>query len=130
MKVIITLPIDKIKLIQLDIKIVNYVFNSYPRSDKGYKLWLVEYGGQKFTNRECITLNEFGKKRKSEHLKMKILETMAKKTRFDVKVFVMDTSSNERTITKVSNYHLTRDKVRMKLYHLKDTIMSALIFMI
>lgn len=123
MKVIQTLLIDQIKLIELDGKVVNYVFNIYIRGDDGYKLWVMKHGGSKFTNCGCITFNESWKNRKSKYMKMKILETMAGNTQFEDEVSVMDTSSSEWTITKASNYYLTCDKVRIELYLLKGTIM-------
>lgn len=48
---------------------------------------------------------------------------MAKKTQFEVEVPTIDiTTSNDGMITEASNYHLTCDKVRRELYHLKGML--------
>lgn len=46
---------------------------------------------------------------------MKILETIAGKTYFKVKVFAIDTSNNEEMIILSSDYHLTCDKIRRRI---------------
>lgn len=43
---------------------------------------------------------------------MKVLQTMAVKTQFEVEVSAMDTSNIKGIITKAYEYHLTHDKVR------------------
>lgn len=52
------------------------------------------------------------KGKKSKDLGMKLLESRAKKTQFEADVLTIDTSRSEGTITKASDYHLTRDKLR------------------
>lgn len=42
------------------------------------------------------------------------MKTMTK-TQFKVEVPIMKTNSSERTITKVSDYHLTHDKVKREI---------------
>lgn len=44
-----------------------------------------------------------------------LLETMAKKTQFEVEFHTMDTSSIKEIVTEASDYHLTRDKVMRKI---------------
>lgn len=51
----------------------------------------------------------------SKDLGMKLLETMEENTQFEMEVPTMYTNSSEGTITRVSNYPLTRDKVNMKI---------------
>lgn len=58
LKILKPFLIAQIKLIQLDDKVVNYIFNYYPKGVKGYELWEVEYGGSKFIIYRCITFSE------------------------------------------------------------------------
>ena len=101
--------------IQLDIKIVECVFNSYPRCRKGYEQLGVGPGGLKFTNPICINFSDFHHRKKSKDMGMKILENMAEKTQFEVEVPTIDTSNNEGMITKTFAYHFIHDKVGKKI---------------
>lgn len=107
--------IDEIKSILFDGKFVNCVFNGYPRGRNGYELLAMELGGLKFINHKCITFSESYKGNKSKDVGMKILETMAEKTRFEVKVPLMNTISSERRIIDTYDYHLTHIKVMRKI---------------
>lgn len=82
-------------ILQLYDKVINCVFNGYPRSDKGYEPLEVEHEWSKFIINKCITFSEMCKRSNSKDLEMKVLKTMAKKTQFKVEVHVMDTSSSD-----------------------------------
>lgn len=51
---------------------------------------------------------------------------MAEKYQFEIDVPTTITNSSDRTITMVSDYHLTRVKIRKTLYYLEGTIMVVL----
>lgn len=46
---------------------------------------------------------------------MKLLETMAEKTQFEMKFPTMDTSSSKGIVTEAFDYHLTHDKVSSEI---------------
>lgn len=46
---------------------------------------------------------------------MEFLETRAGKTQFEMEVPTIDISSSDVMVTEASNYHLTRNKVKMKI---------------
>lgn len=58
LKVIKTFFIDHIYPIQLDRKVVDCVFNDYPRGGKDYELLKAGPGGSKFINYDYITFHE------------------------------------------------------------------------
>lgn len=113
-KITKALHVAQIKLILIYGKVVGYVGNGYPRGGKSYDLLKVEPGGSKFINHICITFNVCLEK-KSKDLRMKLLEIMTKKTRFEVKFPTMDISCSKGTIIKAYDCHLTHDKASNKI---------------
>lgn len=89
-----TLLIDQIKSIQFDGK-VECVLNGYPIGNNGYEMLEVEPRGLKFFIHTCITFTEFCQGKKSKILEINLLETMTKKTLFEMGIYTMDTSSGE-----------------------------------
>lgn len=81
-----------------------------------YDLLGMKPGVTKFIDRRSITFRESCQGKKSKDMWMKVLDTMAKKTQFEVEFPTMDnSSSSEGTITRISDYHYTHDKERRGL---------------
>lgn len=97
LKVDKTFLIVQIKLTRLDGKIVDCVFIGYPRGIKGYELIGVKYGGSKFINYISNSFNESRQGKNNKDARMELLETMAKKTRFEVLWFEAEGFQNSKT---------------------------------
>lgn len=69
MKVVKILLIEEIKSTQFDGKVMDRVFNGYPRGMKSYELLRVKYGGLKFINRGRIIFNESSERKKSKDIR-------------------------------------------------------------
>lgn len=106
-----TLFIDQIKLIQLDCKVIDCVFNGYPRGRKGYEMLGVEHRGSKLISYRCVIFSKSCQKKKNKDMRMKLLVTIEEKTQFEVEVSTMDTNSSKGVIAKAYDYHQTSDNV-------------------
>lgn len=80
LKTVNALLFVKIKLFQIDGKVLNCVLNGYPIRGNNFKLWEHEHGWSKFIISRCITLNEACKVTKSENIKTEVSYIMAKNT--------------------------------------------------
>ena len=73
---------------------------------------LLSFWGRAEVKTTYLVGREFLQKKNSENQGRKPVETITEKTQFEVEFPTMDASSSEGTVTEISDYHLTHDKVR------------------
>ena len=72
---------------------------------------LLRFWGRAEVKTTYLVGREFLQRENSENQGRNLGETITEKTEYEVEFPTMDTSSSEGTVTKISGYHLTHDKI-------------------